>query len=243
MNKFKVNSLEDNSVFIVTKSHKKLVKVFKTLKFEKGKIVHVTGAPGTGKSTNIFHAVQETNLNVYNSELRLRSDDESSKEVFNKMFECLSNDLKIECREDIYKKLSEFDAILIADNFHDSGEFTFSEWVDKVGISAFYFYFLCIIEYFKNRKHFKNMNLIFQTSWKFYLRGKKYDIFTDFGLLSKLVLMILKMFFVVVEISYSQKEIMKIVKMHLKDADEEIIKQHIKKHGHKPRFICHAIEK
>jgi len=72
--------------------------------------------------------------------------------------------------------------------------------------------------------------------------GKKYDIFTDFGGFSKIITMVLKIFFVVEEISYSKKETIEIVRMHIEDADTENIKQQIQKHGGKPRFICNALE-
>jgi hypothetical protein len=248
MDKYKVNCVQDNRVFLVTDCYKKLYKQFKTLKTKKGNIVHIIGAPGTGKSTNIFQAIQETDLNVYDVKFGLKSGDESSKEVFNKIFEGLASDLGLSLKEDIYKKLSEFDAVLIADSFHDSHNLNsekvgFSQWTDKTGFRSFYFYFLCIMEYFKNRKCFKNMNIILQTAWRICIKDKKYDIFTDFGFFSKIVLAVLKLFFQVVEISYSENETVEIVKMHIEDAHPQNIKECIEKYGSKPRFICHALEK
>lgn len=248
MEKYKVQSPEENKVFLVTDCYRKLCKILKTLKKEKGKIIHVVGAPGTGKSTNIFQALQETDLNVYNMQLNLKSVDQTSKEVFDNVYDDLSNDLCLKTRKEIYKKLSEFDAILIADSFHDSHVFNpknvgFSQWTDKKGINSFYFYLLCINEYLKNKKYFKNMNLIFQTAWRIRFRGKKYDIFTDFGFFSKLIIYMLKRFFIVLEISYSRKETTKIVKMHIPDVNEENISRYIEKYGCKPRFICNALEK
>lgn len=248
MDKYKVNSSETNQVFLATNCYRKLCKTFKSLKSKKGKIVHVIGAPGTGKSTNIFQAILETDLNVYEFKFSLESGDESSKEAFSKIFEDLKDDLGLKSKEEIYKKLSKFDAVLIADRFHDAHFFSskkvgFSKWTDKAGISAFYFYLLCIREYFKNRKYFKNMNIVFQTAWRIRIRGKKYDIFTDFGFFSKIILNFLKIFFSVVEISYSNKETIEIVRMHIEDADPQNIEQCIQKYGRKPRFICHALEK
>jgi hypothetical protein len=248
MDKYKINSIDENKPFLITDCYIKLCKILKTLKKGKGNIVHVIGAPGTGKSANIFQAVNETDLNIYNVKFSLKSGDESSKEVFNKIFEDLAKDLGLKSREDIYRKLSEFDAVLIADSFHDSHifspkEFGFSQWTDKTGFRSFYFYLLCIMEYFKNRKYFKNMNILLQTAWRIRIRGKKYDIFTNFGFFSKIIINILKLFFRVVEISYSKKETFEIVRMHVEDADIETIKGCIEKYGCKPRFICHALEK
>ena len=248
MEKYKVQSPHENKVFLITDCYIKLCKILKTLKKEKGNIVHVVGAPGTGKSTNIFKALHESDLNVYDMKLGLKSVDENSKQVFGNVYDNLSNDLCLKTRKEIYKKLSEFDAILIADSFHDAHVLNpdtvgFSQWTDKKGFSSFYFYLLCINEYFKNLKYFKNLNLIFQTAWRIHIRGKKYDIFTDFGLFSKLILYILKKFFIVLEISYSKKETTEIVKMHITDVDEENISKCIEKYGCKPRFICNALEK
>ncbi len=248
MDRYKVKSSKDNQVFFVTDCYKRLCEIFETLKTGKGKIIHVVGAPGTGKSANIFHALQKTDLNIYNAKFSLKFDGESSKEVFNKLFKDLSNDLGVKTKKDGYKRLSEYDCVLIADSFHDShnlndNKIGFSQWTDKAGFKAFYFYLLCIKEYFKNKKYFEKINLVFQTAWKIRIRGKKYDIFTDFSFLSKILVKLLNMFFIVVEISYSEKETIDIVRMHINDADAEMIKLHIKKYGHKPRFICNALEK
>ena len=248
MDKFKVNSYNDNIEFLVTNSYMKLVKVFETLKIKKGFIVHVLGAPGTGKSTNIFHAIKEANLVVYIVKLRLKTGNESSKEVFNKMFQDLKSDLGVNSKKEIYKNLSSFDAILIADSFHDAHILNpnvvgFSQWTNKAGIRSFYFYLLCIMEYLKRRKYFKNMNLIFQSSWRLDFKDKKYDIFTDLGLLSKIIVKVLKIFFVIIEIAYSEEETIEIVKLYVNDARVEDIKHYIKKFGYKPRFICQSLEK
>ncbi|MGZ7116768.1 MAG: hypothetical protein ACXVHS_04865 [Methanobacterium sp.] len=248
MDKYKVQSLKENKAFLVTYCYRKLCKILQNLKKEKSKIIHVIGAPGTGKSANILHAINELKLNTYNVKLRLKSGDERSKEVFNKIFLDLESDLALKSREEIYEKLSEFDAILIADSFHDAHlknpeDVGFSQWTEKAGLRSLYFYLLCIDEYFKNKKYFKRMNLIFQTAWRVKIRGKKYDLFTDFGFLSKIIVKIIKLFFVVVEISYSKKETIKIVRIYFEDADDDEIKRYIQKYGCKPRFICHALEK
>ncbi len=247
MDKYKVNSYPDNGAFLITLSYEKLIKIFESLKTGKGRIIHVVGAPGTGKSINIFHGIEEASLKVYNVKLNLKSGDNSSKEVYNQMFHDLAADLGQESREELYEKMTRYDALLIADSFHDAHLFNannigFSQWTQRKGIRSLYFYLLAIKEYFKQRRYFKGMNLIFQTAWRVNFRGKKYDIFTDLGFLSKIMVKILQIFFEVVEISYTDKETIEIVKLYIPDAGDELIKQKIKIYGHKPRFICHALE-
>lgn len=248
MEKYKVNSADDNELFLITDCYRKLCKVMESLKNDKGKIVHVIGAPGTGKSANIYHAISDLNLNIYDMKFRLKSADASSKQAFNTMFEGVSEDLEAGTKEEIYRKLSEYDAVLIADNFHDLHNLDhkyigFSKWTYHAGFKAIYFYLLCIAEYIKHRKYFKNMNIILQTAWRIHILRKKYDLFSDLGLFSKILVKILNIFFDVVEICYSEKEIIEIVKMHVKDADIESVKLYIQKYGHKPRFICDALKK
>ena len=78
---------------------------------------------------------------------------------------------------------------MFADKFHDShliDEETvgFSVWTDHAGFKATKFYLLCISEYLRERKAFKGINIILQTAWRVYFRGKKYDVFSDLGILS-----------------------------------------------------------
>lgn len=248
MEKYKVSSIRDNELFLITNCYKNLCKTLESIKKDKGKIIHVIGAPGTGKSANIFHAINNLDLNIYDVKFGLTSPDASSKQVFNTLFECLTKDLGVKSKEEIYKKLAEYDAVLIADSFHDSHNLDpntvgFSKWTNYAGFKASYFYLLCIIEYFKYRKYFKNMNILLQTAWRVYIKRKKYDIFSDFGLLSRIIINVLKIFFDVVEITYSEKETINIVKIHIEDVDEDTIKQCIQKYGLKPRFICDALQK
>lgn len=86
------------------------------------------------------------------------------------------------------------------------------------------------------------MNLVLQTAWRVYIRGKKYDLFSDLGILSPTLVFLLERMFTVVEISYCEEETIKIVKNHLPDADEKLIHSYIKKYGNKPRFICDALD-
>ncbi|MBI5681334.1 MAG: hypothetical protein HZC47_10600 [Methanobacterium sp.] len=248
MEKYKVNSIDDHAPFLITPCYKKLCKILETLKTRRGMIIHVVGAPGVGKSANIFHALNNSNLNVYDVKFDIKEVDLSSKQVFNLLFKELIKDTGAKSKDDLYKKLSEYDVVLIADNFHDLHKLDkkmvgFSKWTDYKGFRAFNFYLLCILEYLKNRKKFKNINILLQTAWRIYIRGQKYDIFSDFGIISRIIVNILKIFFDVVEISYSKKETIKIVKMHIKDADDDIIEKYIHKYGQRPRFICDALEK
>ena len=136
-------------------------------------------------------------------------------------------------KEESYKRLLDFDVVLFADKFHDihyieHGKVGFSMWTDAVGWRAAHFYILCIAKYIRHRSNFQDMNLVFQTAWRTYFRGKKYDIFTDLGVLSRIIVGFLKLLFEVVEISYSEEETIEIVKNHV-DASEADIKNLDKK--------------
>lgn len=247
MGQHKVNSSKENSVFIVTHSYNKLIKVFKKLKKSKGNIVHVIGAPGTGKSANIFHALEETNLNIYEIDSSLSNPHAHSQEVFCTLVKDLKNSLGAKSKLEVYDKLANYDAVLFADQFHDkhlidSNKVGFSEWTRKAGFKSFRFYLICITEYLKFYKKFQKINIIFQTAWRIRIKDKKYDLFTDFGILSRAILIILGRLFCVVEISYSNSETVNIVKSHLKDIDEKKMEQCINKHGHKPRFILNDLK-
>ena len=115
-------------------------------------------------------------------------------------------------------------------------------WVDNKGIKTLPFYLLLIWQYFRHYREFKNINLIFQTAWKIRIKGVKYDLFTDFGLFSALIKQLLRILFVVVEISYTPDEIIEIVKKHRPEADDKEIEQNIKKYGSRIRFILQSID-
>jgi Cdc6-like AAA superfamily ATPase len=241
------NLFNIKNTFVITNSFKELHKAFKILKIERGKILHVVGAPGTGKSTNINHAIESTGLAVYDVKLVLDNVNKDSKSVYNKIFRSIKDDLGVSSKIDALVRLSDFDAVLFADNFHDShilkqGNIGFSKWTNSVGIKALSFYFMCIFEYLRNIRYYKNINIVLQTAWRVYINGKKYDLFADFGFFSKIFINILSIFFNVVEISYSEPEIIKIVKKHVKNAHEENIKISIQRYGYKPRFIIKSLE-
>ncbi|MDD3985741.1 MAG: hypothetical protein PHY59_07695, partial [Methanobacterium sp.] len=161
--------------------------------------------------------------------------------MFNDIYKFLKKDLNAQSKEEVYKKLSKFDIILFADKFHDSNLFNnnyigFSIWTGYKCLKSTKFYFYCIKEYLKERKSFKEINIVFQTAWRIYIMGKKYDIFTDLGILSHIFVIFMKILFEVIEISYSFQETVKIVKKHA-NTDEKIIEQYIHKHGSKTRLI------
>ena len=106
MGKYKINSLSDNGVFIVTESYKKLYNKFKSLRKSRGRIIHVIGAPGTGKSANIYAALDELDLNIYDVEFTIKDIDMDSADVFEEVYKNLKRDLRAESKEEIYKGIS-----------------------------------------------------------------------------------------------------------------------------------------
>ncbi|MGC9516944.1 MAG: hypothetical protein ACP5C3_04505 [Methanomicrobiales archaeon] len=248
MSNYKINSIKDNSLFIKTDAYYELHNKMLSLKNDKGRIIHVMGAPGTGKSSNIYHALKSLGLKFYEPGLKLEDKKATSKDVFDQIFNDFKTDLDAETREEIYEKLTKYNLILFADTFHDSPKHDnnligFSQWTEYTGFRSLPFYFLCIKEYLKRRSLFKNINIVFQTAWRLHFRGKKYDIFTDLGIISKIFTKILAVFFEVVIISYSTQELIKIVKAHDPLADDKIIRDYINDYGYKPRFILSQIEK
>lgn len=247
MDRYKVNQSQDVTGFVTTQSYAYLLKKFKELKKEKGHIVHVMGAPGAGKSTNIYQSAQELNLNMYVVKLELPGIEIQSRNVFELMVESIREDLKINSSKSVFSYLEKYDVILFADPFHDShiikkGTVGFSQWAGYNGIKSLNFYLICIYQYFKHRNDFKNINMVFQTAWRVGQGDNKKDLFTDMGFLSFFLVKLMGLIFEVVQISYSEEETIKIVKSHLGDVDSLKIKNYIKKYGMKPRFICQGIQ-
>ena len=247
MNGYKIKDQEENQTFVITRSYKNLFANFQKLLDHGGYIVHVVGAPGTGKSANIYSAMEELGLNFYEAKLPLPSLDITSQDLFKLIIDSMKNDLGVKSNESLFDGLKKYDAVLFADQFHDyhfvqDDCVGFSQWTDYKGFKSFNFYLICIYEYLKHRNDFKDVNMVFQTAWRIQRGGKKKDLFTDMGYISKLSVSLLKIPFKVVEISYSEEETINIVKSHLSDTTVYEIKHYIKEYGNKPRFICQAIK-
>lgn len=244
---YKVKSPHDNKDFIHTRSYNKIHRTFTNLKNHEGKVVLITGSPGTGKSSNVYFSLNELDLDVYEPTLLLEDINMSSSEVFNEFYQALRGELQVKTNEEVYKKVQVFDAVLLADKildseFLDENKVGISLWTLNKGFGAFYFYLKVFIEYLMNRKYLQNINLIIQTSLVFCFRGVKYDLLTDFYFISEIFIKILKIFFDVIRVSYTEEETLKIVKNNFKDIEEDDIKIYIEKFGCKPRFIFEALE-
>jgi Cdc6-like AAA superfamily ATPase len=247
MGNFKINCGDENQNFIPTQSYQELLRSFAKLKKQRGNILHVVGAPGVGKSANIYQASAEVGLIVYEASLILNNEDVQPKRVFELTLNSVKNDLGVKTDRELYSKLEEFDMILIADRFHDSHLLNpdtvgFSQWSANKGWSAYPYYWYCLEEYLKRKNEFRNLNVVFQTSWRVYLGGRKRDLFTELGIISKISIGLLKIPFQVVEIAYSPLETINIVKSHFHYVDEDRIKKGIDLFDCKPRFICEALK-
>lgn len=245
---YKVQSEGDNEDFVYTRSFRKIYRIFRSLKNRKGRFVLIIGTPGTGKSANIYSALKSLDLNVYDPTLFLDNHDMSSSEVFGEFYRTLREDLGVETNEEVYKKVQEFDLVLLADKlldseFIDKDKVGLSLWSLNKGFDTFPFYFGVLMEFFKHREDLKKINVVIQTAFVFRIRGVKYDLLTDFAIISRILVFILKLFFEVIRISYSEEETLQIVKKNFNDVDEEQIKSCIKNYGCKPRFIFESLEK
>lgn len=242
MENHKVTSMKDEKGFVITDSFLKICKKLKSLKNTKGRLILIIGAPGTGKSSNIYNALDKLNLNIYEPILLMDSIEKSPKEVFNEVLNTIKEELNVKTNDEMYREFSKFDVVLVADKFLDS-EFLdpyktgLALWTEYKGFKSIPFFFFWIFEYLIHKKDLKKVNLVFQTAWTVRIRGFKYDLITDFGPFSKLLLGIFKLLFEVVEVSYSEKETIEIVKNHFKDVDDEQVRLCIKKYGNKPRYI------
>jgi hypothetical protein len=247
MEKYKVTCVEDNKNFIATDAFLKLKKSFKELKNRKGRIIHVIGAPGTGKSTNIYQAQQVLDLNIYNAKMTLKNKKINPKEVYMAFINTMKQDFGVKTEDDVYKEMSKYDTVLFADELLDpealnKEKIGLGQWIHANRLKSIFFYFLLIYKYLKYLKEFKKVNIVFHTTWTFIIKETKYDLLTDFSLLSSIFKGILMLFFEVIEISYTPSETIKIVKSYFKDINEEQIKNYIKKYGNKPRLILNALE-
>ncbi|MGZ7135441.1 MAG: hypothetical protein ACXVHY_06155 [Methanobacterium sp.] len=221
--------------------------MLKNLKKSKGHFVLVMGAPGSGKSANIYQALLNLDLNVYDAFLFIDIDSKPV-DVFRIFWDTLEDDMGVESREEIYKKAGEYDMILFADPFLDSEYIDHDKvglglWTEEHGPSTFPFYFRVLYEYLKHYKDLKKVNVVAQTSWVLKFRGVRYDILTDFNFLSKILVFFLKKLFNVVFISYSREEMVEIVRSHPNAGSDEKIEKSIRKYGKRPRIIFEALDK
>ncbi len=243
----KVFSAKDNKSFIKTTSFYELYSILKTLKTSKGRFVLVLGAPGTGKSANIYQALSLLDLDVYDAFLFIDTDSKP-QDVYKIFWDTLKEVMGIKSRKEIYKKAGEYDLILFADPFLDSeyidrDKVGLGLWTEENGPSTFPFYFKVLFEYIKHYMDLKNVNVVAQTSWVLKFRGVRYDILTDFNFLSKILVFLLKKLFEVVLISYTKEEMIEIVRSRPGAGNDEKIKKCIKKHGNRPRFIFESLDK
>jgi len=248
MEKFKVTCTEDNKIFVVTAAFSSLYKKFKDLKTQKGRIILITGSPGTGKSSNIYHAQNLLNLNFYDVQLELSSLKLNPQGVIEEFINTLKRDFNVKTKKEAYNELSKFDAVLFADKFLDTGDLSknkieLTQWIRYNRIKSIMFYIVVIYELLSNINNLKKVNLIFHVTWTFMFRNKKYDLLSDFGFLSLLFRMFLKLIFEVVEIKYTQSETIEIVKSHFEGIKDPQIVKFIDKYGNKPRYVLGAIEK
>ncbi len=247
MEKYKVNRPGENDNFIYTTAYHNLHRQLSKLKEEKGNIIHIIGAPGTGKSANIYRALEELGLSVYETRLPLKKGNISSKNVLKTFFKTLKDDLLVKSKEEMYKELSEYDVILIADKFHDYHLFNpkntgFSQWTRNSWYITIKFYLYCIGEYITHRDNFKNMNILLQTSWRVKKGNRELDLLTEMGVLSEIGKYLFGKIFDYIEIKYSPEEVVSIVLQHLPQANEKDIYDLIQIYGPKPRRICKALE-
>ncbi len=245
---YKVQSEADNHDFVYTRSFRKIYNMFRSLKNRKGRFVLIIGSPGTGKSANIYSALKVLDLDVYDPTLFLDHHDMSSSEVFDEFYKTLRKDLGVSTNDEVYQKVQDYDVVLLADKILDSeyldkDKVGLSLWSLNKGFDTFPFYFGILMEYFRHRRDLKKINVVIQTAFVFRFRGVKYDLLTDFYIISQIFVFIITRFFEVIRISYTQEETLKIVKSNFKTVDDQQIKMFIKECGCKPRFIFERLEK
>lgn len=247
MENHKVISSKDNDDFVITDSFLKLCAKFKELKHSRGRIILIIGSPGTGKSSNIYKALKRLNLNYYEPVLFLDNTKKSSLVIFKELIDGIKKDFGVKTKEELVNKFSKYDTLLIADKIMDSESLDgkkigLGEWIKNKGLKSIPFYLILFFEYLINKMSLNKINLVVHTTWAIEIKGYKYDLITDFSVFSKILSLILKIFFEVVEISYSEGDTIKIVKKHFKDIDDKKIKFYVKKYGNKPRYILDALE-
>jgi hypothetical protein len=245
---YKVRSEGDNEGFVYTRSFRKIYRTFRSLKNRKGRFILIAGTPGTGKSANIYSALNSLDLNVYDPTLFLDNAQLSANKVFKEFFRTLKQDLGVKTNEEVYEKVQEYDMILLADKimdseFIDKDKVGLSLWSLNKGFDTFPFYYRVLMEFFKHQKQLSRVNVVIQTALVFRFRGVKYDLLTDFSIISDILVLFISLFFEVIRIKYSEDETLQIVQNKFPEVSEEQIKLCIKKYGSRPRFIFEALEK
>jgi hypothetical protein len=195
----------------------------------------------------MYKALSLLDLNIHDAHLFIDTDSKPG-DVFRIFWEILKEDLKVETKEEAYKKASEYDLVLFADSFLDSEHIDSTKmglglWTEENGPSTFPLYFKVLYEYLKHYRDFKKINIIAQTSWVIKFRGIRYDILTDLNFISKILVFLLKRLFDVVIISYTKEEMIKIIRNHSTGISENKIEEYIEKYGNRPRFIFDALDK
>ncbi len=247
MENHKVISSSDNDDFVITDSFLELCQKFKELKYSKGRIILVIGSPGTGKSSNIYKALKKLDLNYYEPVLLLDNTKKGALGVFRELINGIKEDFGVKTKKEIINKFSDYDVVLIADKIFDSESLNerkigLGEWIKNKGLKSIPFYLILLFKYVINKINLNKLNLVIHTTWTIEIKGYKYDLITDFSIFSKILSLILRIFFDVVEISYSQEDTIKIVKNHFEGMDDEKIEYYIEKYGNKPRYILDALE-
>jgi hypothetical protein len=144
----------------------------------------------------MYKALSLLDLNIHDAHLFIDTDSKPG-DVFRIFWEILKEDLKVETKEEAYKKASEYDLVLFADSFLDSEHIDNTKmglglWTEENGPSTFPLYFKVLYEYLKHYRDFKKINIIAQTSWVIKFRGIRYDILTDLNFISKILVFLLK---------------------------------------------------
>ena len=207
----------------------------------------VTGSPGIGKSSNIYKALKKLDLNYYETVLLLDNAEKGALRVFRELITGIKKDFGIKTKKEMVNKFSNYHVVLIADKILDSESLNerkigLGEWIKNKGLKSIPFYLILLFKYVINKINLNKLNLVIHTTWTIEIKGYKYDLITDFSIFSKILSLILRIFFDVVEISYSQEDTMKIVKNHFEGMDDEKIEYYIEKYGNKPRYILDALE-
>ena len=94
----------------------------------------------------------------------------------------------------------------------------------------------------KHRGDLEKVNVVIQTAFMIKIRGIKYDLLTDFSILSEIFVFLMNLFFEIILISYSAEETVQIIQKNFPDVDEDQILSCIHKYGCRPRFIFEDLE-